>query len=91
MDDAIMATGIFDEFDPDSLDFHLDIGSALLDARAENAWLKAQNELLRTAVIIAKKYEVQGKPFWDAYQAAIDGGALETAVSPGQGETAVSP
>ena len=39
--------------------------------------LERQNELLRNAVIIAEKYDVNGLPFWKAYQAAIDGGALE--------------
>jgi hypothetical protein len=39
--------------------------------------LERHNELLREIAAVANRYDVNGKPFFDAYQAAIDGGALE--------------
>lgn len=41
------------------------------------AELERHNKLLKAAVIVAEQYDVQGKPFWEALQAAVDGGAIE--------------
>jgi hypothetical protein len=40
------------------------------------AELERHNELLRAIADVANRYDVNGKPFFDAYQAAIDGGAI---------------